>query len=87
MKHTVNVCGTSGIVSGKDGLEIDDAVVIRLLDSTEEGRVQVVGSTVTVATGLDARIDTLLVTVKSVVRASRIGWSCRTVELQCQRSI
>jgi hypothetical protein len=83
----VNVCGTSGIVSRKDGLEIDDAVVIRLLDPTKKSRVQVARSAVTVAAGLDARIDTLLVTVKSVVRVSRIGWSCRTVELQCQRSI
>jgi hypothetical protein len=50
----MNVCRTSGIVSRKDGLEVDDAVVIRLLDAAEESRVQVVGSAVTIAAGLYA---------------------------------
>lgn len=56
----MDVGGAAGVVAGKDGVELDDAVFVGLLDTAEEGFVEValvVG--VAVTAGGDAGIDAL----------------------------
>lgn len=56
----VDVWGTAGVVAGHEGLEEGNAVVVGLLDATEESGVEVggVGGGVAVAAGGDAGVDT-----------------------------
>jgi hypothetical protein len=56
----VNVDGTAGVVARENGLELDNALVVAWLDSTQEGSVEV-GSIgrITVAAGNYAGVDTL----------------------------
>lgn len=58
--HTVNVSGTAGVVTREGGLEVNNTVGIALLDTAQEGGVdvQLIGG-VTVATGNNSRVDTL----------------------------
>jgi hypothetical protein len=57
--HQVDVGGTGGVVTGEGGLELSDTVGVGLLDTTEEGVVNVglIGG-VTVARGNDTGVDT-----------------------------
>lgn len=52
--------GAAGVVTGDEGLEEGDAVVVGLLDATEESSVEVggVAGGVAVAVGGDTRVDT-----------------------------
>lgn len=53
----VDVIGAREVVAGEDGLELRDAVLVRLLDTAEPGRVDIVGvGLVAVAAGHDARV-------------------------------
>lgn len=55
----VDVVGTREVVTGEDGLELRDAVLVRLLDAAEPGRVNVVDvGLVAVAAGYDAGVYT-----------------------------
>lgn len=57
----MNVGSTASVVAGEDGLELDNALVIAGLDTAEESSIQVGGvGRVTVATGLNTGVDTLL---------------------------
>jgi hypothetical protein len=59
---TVDVGGTAGVVTGEDSLELDDTVVVGLLETTEEGSVDVgVVVGVPVSAGDDAGVDTLFI--------------------------
>lgn len=56
----MNVGGASGVVARKDGLELGDSLVVSLLETTEEGSVEVaVVVGVAISAGDDARVDTL----------------------------
>lgn len=58
--HTVNVGSTACVVTGKNGLELNNALVVAWLDSAQEGSVEVGGiGRVTVTAGLDTGVDTL----------------------------
>lgn len=74
----VDVWGAAGVVAGHEGLEKSDAVVVGLLDATEESGVEVggVGGGVAVAAGGDAGVDAGGVAVyigTSVMRSSLLG--------------
>lgn len=58
--ENVDVRGAAGVVTGDEGLEEGDAVVVGELDAAEEGSVEVgaVGGGVAVAVGGDTGVDT-----------------------------
>lgn len=56
----VDVGGAAGVVAGEDGLELGDTLLVGLLETTEEGCVEVglvIG--VAIAAGGNTRVDTL----------------------------
>lgn len=86
-RRTVDVGSTAGIVTGEDSLELDNTVGVGLLETTEEGRVDVaLVIAVAVSAGDDARVDTLvfsfvsvwvfLLGVVVVVARKRLQWRC-----------
>jgi hypothetical protein len=85
--HTVDVGSTACVVAGEDRLELDNALVVTGLDTTEESSVEVGGiGRVTVAAGLDTGVDTLLwcksvrtmfqFTVRNHKTFSDLQWRC-----------
>lgn len=67
VSDNVNVGSAAGVVTGENGLELGHAIGVGLLDSTEEGLVEVGGIiTVAVHRALDTRVDTSSVAVPDI---------------------
>lgn len=68
----MDVGSTAGIVAGEDSLELDDTVLVGLLETAEEGRVEVgLVIAVAVSVGDDTRVDTLCFSLSVV----GLSWS------------
>ena len=86
VKHTVDVGRTTSVVTREDGLELRNAVLVALLETTEESLVEVALIVrVAVSTGDNTGVDTLLNFV-SICYCFLIE-GARTVALQCQMSM
>ena len=73
--HDVDMVGATGVVTREEGFELGDAVGVGLLETAEEGGVQVGGVTVAVPAGGDAGVDACGVAVWrwSVSLSVRLG--------------
>jgi hypothetical protein len=77
----VDVGSTAGVVTGEDGLELCNAIGVGLLDSSQEGVVEIrLVTRVTIAVRKDTRVDAGAVAVPNFDIHVRDGLACVDID-------